>query len=123
MSDDEMNRKMEFIVEQQAQFTADIHVLKERQVAFQAEQELLHRDVQTLHEGVATLHGDVATLHGDVAVLRETASTAIEISTRTADAVTTMATAQAETQRQLTLLARLFEAHVRDGHQHDIPTS
>ncbi len=109
MSDDEMNRKMEFIVEQQAQFTADIQVLKERQVAFQAEQELLHRDVRTLHE--------------DVTVLRETASTAIEIASRTADAVTTMATAQAETQRQLTRLARLFEAHIRDGHQHDTPTS
>ena len=109
MSNDEMNRTMEFLVEQQAQFAADIQVLTERQVAFQAEQELLHRDVRTLHE--------------DVVVLRETATTAIEIATRTADAVTTMAEAQAETQRQLTHLARLFEAHIRDGHEHDTPAS
>ena len=31
MSDEEMNKKMEFIVEQQAQFAADIEVMREIQ--------------------------------------------------------------------------------------------
>ena len=44
MTEDEMNRKMEFIVEQQAQFTADIQVLKERQEAFQTLCERLGQD-------------------------------------------------------------------------------
>ncbi|MGI8656421.1 MAG: hypothetical protein ACR2LC_14540 [Pyrinomonadaceae bacterium] len=38
MSEDEMQRKMEFIVEQQAQFTADIQKLQEAQVQLQETQ-------------------------------------------------------------------------------------
>jgi hypothetical protein len=39
VSTDDFDRKMEFIVAQQAQFAADIQVLKERQTAFQHELE------------------------------------------------------------------------------------
>jgi hypothetical protein len=106
MSNDEMNRKMEFIVEQQAQFAADIQVLKERQIAFQAEQEHLHRDVRTFHDGVAV----------SVTVLREMAATAVETATRAAESVTTLAAAQAKTDRQLHRLARLLASHVGDAH-------
>jgi hypothetical protein len=96
MTDDEMNRKMEFIVEQQAQFAADIQILKERQTAFQ----------------------------GELETLATVASTALETSTRTAEIMTTMAQtmsdAQAKTQRQISRLARLLEAHVREGHPPDV---
>ncbi len=92
MTDDEMSRKMEFIVEQQAHFAADIQILKERQERFQ----------------------------GQLEALSSAADTALETSTRTAEVVTTLATilsqAQAESQRQIARLARLLESHVREGH-------
>jgi hypothetical protein len=41
-----MNRKMEFIVEQQAQFASDIQRLTERQECFQQEQEAFREDLR-----------------------------------------------------------------------------
>ena len=96
MSNDELNRKMEFIVDQQAQFAVDIQVLKERQTAFQ----------------------------GELETLAAVANTALETATNTAEVVTTMAKtvseAQAETQRQIARVARLLEAHVREGHPPEV---
>lgn len=109
MSSDELKRTMAFIVEQQAQFSADIQVLKERQETFQKGQETFQQEQARTHE--------------DVVLLRETANTALEIASRAAEAVTKLAEAQTKTDRQLRRLARLFEAHVRDAHQHDRPTS
>lgn len=103
MSNDELNRKMEFIVEQQAQFAADIQVLKERQERLQGQQERFQ---------------------GQLEALGTVANTALETSTRTAEIVTTLATtlseAQAESQRQIGRLARLLEAHVREGHPPEV---
>jgi hypothetical protein len=106
MTNEEWNRKVEFLVEWQAQFAADIQVLKERQDRFQIQ-----------------LEAQAAT-----------ADTALELSTKVAEATTDLirthaeqakaqAKAQAKTDRQLDRLARLIEAHVRDGHRHDTPTS
>ena len=99
MTDDEMNRKMEFIVEQQAQFGADIQMLEERQERFQ----------------------------GQLETLSVVANTALETSTKTSEVVTTLATtlsdAQLETQRQIARVAMLLEAHVREGHPPDISPS
>ena len=104
MTNDEMNRKMEFIVDQQAQFTVDIHALRERQERFQEKLELHHKDI---------------------VLLRETASTALELSSRTAEALTSLIESQARTDRQVHLtqrevrrIARLVESHVRGGHKH-----
>lgn len=106
MTDDEMNRKMEFIVEQQAQFTADIQILKERQEQLRLRQEQFQGQLETL--------GAVA-------------GTALEASTRTAEIVTALAStwseAQAKTERQfartdrqIARVAWLLGAHIREGH-------
>jgi len=106
MTEDEMNRKMEFIVEQQAQFAADIQMLEERQERFQRQQERFQGQLETL---------------------TVVASTALETSTKTAEIVSTLAAtlseAQTETQRQIARVAMLLEAHVRDGHPPDISPS
>ena len=47
MSEEELNRKMEFIVEQQAQFTADIQVMRE---VHAADTQLLKEDTKLLKE-------------------------------------------------------------------------
>ena len=85
MTDEEMNRKMEFIVEQQAIFAADIEILKERQDRFQGQLEAL---------------GDLA-------------HAAIESSTRTAEIVASvieaMGVSQDRAERQISRIARLTE--------------
>lgn len=48
MTDDELNRKMEFIVEQQAQFAVDIQLLKEAQATTNASIAQLTKDVLML---------------------------------------------------------------------------
>ncbi|MBI4749672.1 MAG: hypothetical protein HY774_14385 [Acidobacteria bacterium] len=48
MTDDELNRKMEFIIEQQAQFTVDIQLLKEAQATTNASIAQLTKDVLML---------------------------------------------------------------------------
>ena len=96
MTEDEMNRKMEFIVKQQAQFGADIQMLEERQERFQ----------------------------GQLETLSVVANTALETSTKTSEVVTTLATtlsdAQLETQRQIARVAMLLESHIREGHPPDV---
>lgn len=44
MTDEERQRQMDFIVNQQAQFTADMQKLKERQVEFDANMQKLEED-------------------------------------------------------------------------------
>jgi hypothetical protein len=99
MSNDDLSRKMEFIVEWQAQFATDIQMLKERQDRFQ----------------------------GQLETLTAVANTALETSTKTAEVVTTvveaLGAAQAETERQISRVARLLGAHVREGHPPDVATS
>lgn len=48
MTDDELNRKMEFIIEQQAQFAVDIQLLKEAQATTNASIAQLTKDVLML---------------------------------------------------------------------------
>ena len=49
MSDAEMNKKMEFIVDQQAKFAADIEIMREVQAA---ESKLLHEQYHRLSDGL-----------------------------------------------------------------------
>ena len=73
MSNEEMNKKMEFIVEQQAQFAADIEVmreihkadtelLKEETKLLKQETKLMKEQHQNLSEAVTTVVGMVGNL-------------------------------------------------------------
>jgi len=59
MSNEEMDKKMEFIVEQQAQFAADIEVMREVQAA---DAKLLKEQYRNLSDAVITVVGLVGTL-------------------------------------------------------------
>jgi hypothetical protein len=95
MTDDELNRKIDFIVEQQAHFASDIQRLTERQERFQ----------QTIEALTAA-----------VASTRESAATAVEVSMTLIDRYQELAAAQTETQRTVDRLARAVLAHVGEGH-------
>lgn len=68
MSNEEINRKMEFIVEQQAQFAADIEVMREIQAAdaklLKAETKLLKSETKLLKEQYRNLSDSVMTIVG-----------------------------------------------------------
>ena len=66
MSDEELNRKMKFIVEQQAKFAADIQVMREVHAAdtrlLKEETKLLKEQYRNLSEAVTTVVGLVGGL-------------------------------------------------------------
>ena len=87
MSNEEMNKKMEFIVEQQAKFAADIEILREIQAA----------DARRLGDGLLSMIDIVGHL------------TRTQI--RTEETVNTLAQAQAHTEERLTILINIVERH------------
>ena len=88
MSNEEMNKKMEFIVEQQAKFAADIEILREIQAA----------DARRLGDGLLSMIDIVGHL------------TRTQI--RTEETVNTLAQAQAQTEERLTILINIVERHM-----------
>lgn len=75
MSDDNIQRKMDFIVEQQAKFSVDIELLKESIGLLKESQKTLTADVQALTTDVQALTADVQALTFNVNELRETVGT------------------------------------------------
>jgi hypothetical protein len=59
MSSDNIQRKMDFIVEQQAKFTVDIELLKESQKSLTADVQALTGDVQALKETVSLMQSEM----------------------------------------------------------------
>jgi hypothetical protein len=95
VSDEELNRKMEFIVEQQAQFAADIQILNENVRALQENAKVLQEVATTALQSVSTTSATSMTL---------------------IDRYKELADAQAETQRTVDRVARLIYHHASDGH-------
>jgi hypothetical protein len=69
MSNEEMRKKMEFIVEQRAQFAADIGVLREIQAA---DAKLLKEEITVLKELYRNLSDALTTVVGLVGTLAQT---------------------------------------------------
>jgi len=109
MTEDELNRKIDFIVEQQAQFASDIQRLTERQERFQEQQERFQQEHKRFRE-------DLELLSAAVATTRETAATTSDIAMTLIERYQELAAAQTETQRTVDRLARAVLAHVADGH-------
>jgi hypothetical protein len=95
MSDAEMNKKMEFIVEQQAKFAADIEIMREIQAA----------DAKRLGDGLIGVIDIVGQLAQSQMRTQET------VNTLTQD-VNRLAQAQAHTEERLTILINTVERHV-----------
>jgi hypothetical protein len=94
MTEEERQRKMDFILEQQAQFAVDMQALREAQ----------DRTDQQL------------------ALCAETQSEFIQIVTQSIQALTKvqkdLAEAQARTEERLNILINTVERHISDGHKH-----
>jgi len=75
MSEEEMNKKMEFIVEQQAKFAAEIEITREVQAAdaklLKEETQLLKEETKLLKEHQRTLSDAVLTIVGLIRNLTE----------------------------------------------------
>ena len=95
MSDAEMNKKMEFIVDQQAKFAADIEMMREVQAT----------DAKRLGDGlIGVIHivGQLAQSHMRT---EETVNTLTQDFSR-------LAQAQAHTEERLTILINIVERHM-----------
>jgi len=103
MSNEEMNEKMEFIVEQQAQFAADMKDLRE----FQAQDgNLLKEQYRMLSDAVITVVGLVGSLTQAQARADDRINVLTQAQTRTDDRINVLAQAQTRTDESFNLLAQ-----------------
>jgi flagellar motor switch protein FliM len=102
MSNEEMNKKMEFIVEQQAKFTADIDILREIQ----------ETAARRLGGGFLSMMDIVGQLTRTQIRTEETVNTLAQgVSTLVQD-VSKLTQAQAQTEERLTILINIVERHM-----------
>jgi uncharacterized protein YdcH (DUF465 family) len=105
MTDDEIRKKMEFIIEQQAQFAADIQQLRETQAAHF---KIMNEKHNTLTEALTTVVGMIGKL--SVAQERTDANVA-----ELAEKMITLADAQASTDERLNMIIGMIERYFSDG--------
>ena len=95
MSEEEMNKKMEFIVKQQAKFAADIEIMREIQAA----------DARRLGDGFLSMIDIVGQLTRSQIRTEQTVNTL-------AQDVSKLTQAQAHTEERLTILINIVERHM-----------
>jgi hypothetical protein len=99
MTNEEIGQRIEFIIEQQAQFTSDMQVLRELQAA----------DAQLLKEQYRNLSDAVVAVVGMVGRLAEAQA-------RTDQKVSELADAQARTDERLNIFINVVEKYIsRNG--------
>lgn len=120
MTNEELDRKMEFIIEQQAQFSADIEVmrevhaadtilLKEESKQFKEESKLVKEQIRSLNEAVDSLNAAVTAVVGMVGRLSEAQE-------RTNATMAELASAQGRTEERLNIFIDVVERHLgRNG--------
>jgi len=102
MSNEEMDKKMEFIVEQQAQFAADIQVAREVQAQ---DAKLLKEQMNVLKELYSNLSDAVITVVGLVGSLTQA-------ETRTDERINLLAQAEARTEERLNAFIGVVERYI-----------
>jgi hypothetical protein len=102
MSNEEMNKKMEFIVEQQAKFAADIEIMREIQAA----------DARRLGDGFLSMIDIVGQLTRSQIRTEQTVNTLAQGVSKLTQDVSTLAQAQAHTEERLTILINIVEQHM-----------
>ncbi len=102
MNNEEMNKRMEFIVEQQAQFAADIEVMREIQAAderrLKEEMKLLKEQDRKLSDAVITVVGMVGNL--------------TQAQTRSDESIKLLTEAQVRTEERLNIFIGVVERHI-----------
>lgn len=125
MNEEEINRKLEFIINQQAQFVADIHSLREAQAADSA---FMRESYHTLTESQHALTGAVTTIVSLIGRLTEaqerTDAKLAELAAaqvRTDANVAELAEAQARTDERLNIFINIVERYIsrNGGHRPD----
>lgn len=102
MSDEELNKKMEFIVEQQAQFAVDIQGMREVQA----------QDSKLFKEQYRKLSDAVITVVGIVGSLTEAQTSTHERVNALTDIFQLLAQAQTRTEASLNVLINVVERHI-----------
>jgi allophanate hydrolase subunit 1 len=102
MNDDEMNKKMEFIVEQQAKFATDIEIMREVQAA----------DAQLLKDGLIGLVDIVGSLTRAQIGADGRIDSLAEAQKRTDESLKRLSEAQAQTEASLKILISVVERHI-----------
>ncbi|MFN2454781.1 MAG: hypothetical protein ABR577_11230 [Pyrinomonadaceae bacterium] len=115
MSEEEMQRKMEFIVEQQAQFTADIQLLKERDAQAEVRMAKLEEVVLRLANAAENRFGALNdALNDRFATLTEAMTSLATAQQKTETKMAELAVAQAHTDQRLDALIDIIRAE-RNG--------
>ena len=99
MNNEEMNKKMEFIVEQQAKFAADIEMAREVQAA----------DARRLSNGLLSLMDIVGNL---TRAHIETDQSINRLTTETDEALKRLTEAQVRTDARLNILINVVDRHI-----------
>jgi hypothetical protein len=95
MSNEELNKRMEFIVEQQAQFAADIQVMREVQAQ---DANLLKEQDRKLSDAVVAVVGMIGNL--------------VQSQTRTDESIKLLIEAQARTEQRLNIFINIVERYI-----------
>ena len=101
MNNEEMKQKMEFIVEQQAQFAADIQVMREVQA----------QDVKLLKEQDRRLSDALVAVAAMIGSLTKVQTSSDERVNLLAEGLDRLAQAQARTEESLKILINVVERH------------
>ena len=105
MSNEEMNKKMEFIVEQQAKFAGEIEIMREVQA--EGETRLLE-----LSRAVITVVGLVGQLTETQTRTDDRINSLAESQTRTDENIKILIEAQSRTDERLNLFINVVERHI-----------
>jgi hypothetical protein len=102
MTNDEMNKKMEFIVEHQAKFAADIEMMREVQAA----------DATLLKDGLIGLVDIVGSLTRAQMGADGRIDSLAEAQKRTDESIKRLSDVQAQTEASLKILINVVERHI-----------
>lgn len=109
MSNEEMNKKMEFIVEHQAKFAAEIEIMREVQAA---ESKLRHEQYDKLSNAVIGVVDIVGNLTRAQMQTDESIKSLADAQTRTDASLKLLSEAQARTEERLKILINVVERHI-----------
>ena len=110
MSNEEMNKKMEFIVEQQAQFVADIEEMRKVQVQdtklLKEETNVLNQQYHKLSDALITVVGLVGTLTRAQLAADDRITELTQAQAHTDDSINVLVQAQTRSDESFSLLAQ-----------------
>jgi hypothetical protein len=109
MTEGELNKKIEFIIEQQAQFAADIEVTREVQ---REDAKLLKEQYRHLSDAVITVVGLVGGLAESQQRTDAKVAELAEAQTRTDASLKELAAAQARTDERLNIFINVVEKYI-----------